>query len=198
MTNASRKPTYEPLRKFGLGLPDHSFERGLGTRPPNFLTPPGARPESDESLSFVDGLAAKRAPLRASLDDAKRLISRRLLIGVLLTLVTLLVAGVVATATHNLWIIFWIAAPGLFTVGALYYADTMRLVFLPHFQLNVKRILQLLGLFLILLGLVILCELSLAAAISRVHLAPQLLKTLQYAVLYVLTIGCLLWRQHSR
>lgn len=55
----------------------------------------------DERRTFVDGLAALRSLFRASLDDAKQLISRRLLIGVLLALVTLLVAVFVVSNQYK-------------------------------------------------------------------------------------------------
>lgn len=78
-----------------------------------------------------------------------------------------------ASYTLNLGTVEWIATPGLWALGFLYYADAMRLVFLPQYKLNLQNVLKLLGIIFILFGLVVLCSLSLAAAIAQLPLAPQ-------------------------
>ena len=130
------------------------------------------------------GLGALQGPFEASLSDAKVLLPRRLLLCITFALVTLPVARFAASYTHNLRTVAWIGTPGTWAIGFLYYADAMRLVFVPEYKLSFSSILRLLGVTIILLGVVILGWVGFVEAIMRLHLNRSTLDLLSN-VIYV-------------
>lgn len=142
----------------------------------------------EEKSVRLNGLAVMREPFAFALSAAKQLLRQRILIGALLALVTFPVTVLAASYTHNLRVVAWIATPVLWGFGVLYYADAMRLVFVPGYKLNLGNVLKIAGVVLVTFGLIVLCWFNFAAATSRLPLSPERLIQLRQAAFYALFI----------
>lgn len=130
-------------------------------------------------------LAAMREALIASLRDSRGLVIRRLRVGLALAVIALVVAIPVATVTHNVSVAIWVIVPPVWSLSFLYYADVMRLAFVPDFKLNVVAILRLTGIGGIFWGILGLIAGSVAVAIWRIPTTPHVHNLILQAVTYV-------------
>lgn len=117
--------------------------------------------------------AAMGAVLGASLGDAKSLLHRRLRVGLGLAALTLVVAIPLASYTRNLALIHLTILTGTWTLAFLYYADTVRLLFVPTYRLDFRNVVRLAVVSLIVVLLTSIFAGSVSVGMKRIPATPE-------------------------
>lgn len=97
------------------------------------------------SFEPMPGLSALAGCLRPSLEDAKVIVARRLLISAILYALTLALALYVVGVTQRFYDVALLVLPGGWTIGILCYADAVRLVLASDFRLTWPLVLRIIG-----------------------------------------------------